>query len=259
VPIRQQHAVKRFGTPRVSAVELRGRRAVVTGGGGGLGEALVGVLAAEGMRVLVADVDGEAAARVAREVDGEAVIADLAGDEGVEAVVAAAAGDVDVLVNCAGGWSPHGRQYPDAPAGEWDGVLALNLRSPMRLVQALQDPLSRSPVGAVVSISSSAGRGTGAYESPEYAAAKAGLIRFTTSVADWEQRFRIRVSCVVPGWIGLPRALDEVAAMPAGARPALIPPGQVAGEVLALVKDTGSAGRVVVIDEGEPARALDAL
>jgi NAD(P)-dependent dehydrogenase (short-subunit alcohol dehydrogenase family) len=230
-------------------VELRGRRAVVTGGGGGLGEAIVRALAAEGMWVLVADVDGEAAARVAREVGGGAVVADLAGDEGVDGVVAAAGGDVDVLVNCAGGWSPHGRQYPDAPAEEWDGVLALNLRNPMRLVQALLDPLKRSPVGAVVSISSSAGRGTGAYESPEYAAAKAGLIRFTTSVADWEQRFGVRVACVVPGWIGLPRALDEVAAMPADERPALIPPDRLADEVLALIRDTGSAGRVVVIDD----------
>jgi NAD(P)-dependent dehydrogenase (short-subunit alcohol dehydrogenase family) len=240
-------------------MELRGRRAVVTGAGGGLGEVLAGALAAKGMHVLVADVDGRAARRVASGLGGTPVTADLSLDDGAEAVVAAVGGgDVDVLVNCAGGWHPSGRCYPDAAPPEWGAVLTLNLRSPMRLVQALREALSRSPVGAVVSISSSAGRGMQAYASPEYAAAKAGLIRFTTSLTDWGERFGVRASCIVPGWIGLPRALDEVARMPVAARPPLIAPGQIAAEVLALVTDAGSAGRVVVIDEGRPARRLPA-
>jgi NAD(P)-dependent dehydrogenase (short-subunit alcohol dehydrogenase family) len=239
-------------------MELRGRRAVVTGGGGGLGEVLAAALAAEGMHVLVADVDGRAARRVASAVGGMPVEADLSVDAGVEAIVAAAGAEVDVLVNCAGGWHPSGRRYPDAAPAEWEAVLTLNLRSPMRLVQALHAALARSPVGAVVSISSSAGRGMGAYASPEYAAAKAGLIRFTTSLADWDERFGVRVACVVPGWIGLPRALAQVAAIPAAARPALIAPGQIAAAVVALVRDPASAGRVVVIDEGRPARIVRA-
>jgi NAD(P)-dependent dehydrogenase (short-subunit alcohol dehydrogenase family) len=237
-------------------VELAGHRAVVTGGGGGLGEVIAHAIALKGMHVLVADVDGRAARRVADEVDGSAVTADLSQGSGVDAVTGAVGGQIDVLINCAGGWSPTSRQYPDAPAAEWDAVLTLNLRSPIRLAQDLLDPLSRSPIGAVVSISSSAGLLRGPYGSPEYAAAKAGLIRFTNSVADWVERFGVRVACVVPGWIGLPRALDEVAAMPTGARPALIPPGNIATEVLSLVTDAESGGRVVVIDEGEPARVL---
>jgi NAD(P)-dependent dehydrogenase (short-subunit alcohol dehydrogenase family) len=239
-------------------MEPAGGHAVVTGGGGGLGEVIAHALAARGMHVLVADVDGGAARRVARELSGSAVTADLSERGGVDAVIGAVGGAVDVLINCAGGWSAGGRQYPDAAAEDWEAALTLNLRSPMRLTQALLDPLSRSPIGAVVSISSSAGLVTEPYESPEYAAAKAGLIRFTISVGDWAERFGVRVACVVPGWIGLPRAVDEVAAMPPGERPALIPPGQVAAEVLTLVTDPGSGGRVVVIREGEPAHILDA-
>jgi NAD(P)-dependent dehydrogenase (short-subunit alcohol dehydrogenase family) len=221
----------------------------VTGGGGGLGEVIVGALAARHMHVVVADRDGEAAHRVAAEAGGTAVTADLSDDGAVDAVIAAVGEDVDVLINCAGGWSPTGRNYPDAARAEWDAVLTLNLGSPMRLLQQLRAPLSRSPVGAAVSISSSAGRGTGAYGSPEYAVAKAGLIRLTTSLADWADRFGVRVACVVPGWIGLPRALNEVAARPAAARPSLIPPDRVAAEVLRLVIDPRSGGRVVVIDQ----------
>jgi len=237
-------------------VELTGCRAVVTGGGGGLGEVVVGALTAQQMHVVVADVDGEAAHRVAAEVGGTAVTADLSDDGGVDAVIAAVGEDVDVLINCAGGWSPTGRHFPDAADVVWDSVLTLNLRSPMRLLQRLRVPLSRSPVGAAVSISSSAGLGTGAYGSPEYAVAKAGLIRLTTALADWGDRFSVRVACVVPGWIGLPRAVREVAAMPASARPMLVPPNHIANEVLRLVTDVRSGGQVVVIDEGEPSRTL---
>jgi 3-oxoacyl-[acyl-carrier protein] reductase len=229
-------------------VELFGRRAVVTGGGGGLGEAIAGALAAEGMRVLVADVDAEAARRVATAIGGTPVTADLAAPGGADALVAAVGAELDVLVNCAGGWHPSGRTYPDASPEEWDAVLTLNLRSPMRLTQALRGAVSRSPVGAVVSISSSAGNESDAYRSPEYAAAKAGLIRFTTSVADWDERYGVRVACVVPGWIGLPRAFAERAELPPAERPELIPPGRIAAEVLALVTDPASAGRVVVIE-----------
>jgi 3-oxoacyl-[acyl-carrier protein] reductase len=234
----------------VRGVDLAGRRAVVTGGGGGLGQVIVGVLAAQHLHVIVVDIDAEAANRVAATVGGTAVTADMSDDEGADAVVAGVGEDVDVLVNCAGGWSRTGRQYPDAARAEWDAVLTLNLRSPMRLLQRLRAALSRSSVGAAVSISSSAGRGTGAYGSPEYAVAKAGLIRLTTSLTDWADRFGIRVSCVVPGWIGLPRAMREVAAMPAAARPSLIPPDVIAGEVLRLITDPRSGGQVVVMDEG---------
>ena len=228
----------------------------MTGGGGGLGQVIVAAMAARKMHVIVADVHAEAAHRVAAEVGGTAVTADLSLDEGTDAVIAAVGDDVDVLVNCAGGWSPTGRNFPDAGDAEWDAVLTLNLRSPMRLLQQLRAPLSRSSVGAAVSISSSAGRGTGAYGSPEYAVAKAGVIRFTTALADWTNRFGVRVACVVPGWIGLPRALDEVANLPATKRPTLIQPEAIAAEVLRLVTDSQSGGRVVVMDEGEPARTL---
>jgi len=199
--------------------------------------------------VLVADLDGNAAREVASRLAGTALTADLAEEHGIDALVAAAGDALDVLVNCAGGWSPSGRNYPDASDTEWNAVLTLNLRNPMRLLQRLREPLSRSPIGAAVSISSSAGRGSEAYASPEYGVAKAGLIRLTTAVADWNERFGVRVSCVVPGWIGLPRALDEVAAMPEADRPALIPPQAIGDAVLALIEDERSAGRVVVIDD----------
>jgi 3-oxoacyl-[acyl-carrier protein] reductase len=212
--------------------------------------------AGRGAHVLVVDRDAFAARRVADELRGTALTADLSDSAQADVVAAAAGRDVDVVVSCAGGWSPTGGNFPDSAMQDWDAVLTLNLRTPMRLLQLLRPALARSRIGAAVSISSSAGRGLDAYASPEYAVAKAGLIRLTTSLADWSERFGVRVSAVVPGWIGLPRAVQQVRALPEGERPPLVPPGDIADQVLELVDDPTAGGRVVVMNPGVPARAL---
>jgi len=237
-------------------MELVGRRAVVTGGAAGLGEFIARALAAEGAHVVVVDVDGDAASALAAELGGTAVTADLSTVSGVDRVVAATKERIDILVNCAGGWSPRGQNYPEADSDDWDGVLTLNLRAPMLLLQRLREPLGRSPVGACVSIASSAGTDVGAYPAPEYAVAKAGLIRLTTSLADWPGRYGVRVACVVPGWIGLARALAEIERLPPAERSLTVAPEDIATEVFGLIKDPGSGGRVVLMAEGEPPRRL---
>ena len=225
---------------------------MVTGGAGGLGEFIVRALAAKRAHVLVVDVDAEAAARVSDEIEGNAVVADLSSVHAAEPIMEATDGKVDVLVNCAGGWSHTGRNYPVAGGDEWEAVLRLNLLNPMTLLQQLREPLARSAIGACVSISSSAARAEGAYESPEYAVSKAGLIRLTSALADWPDRFGIRVACVVPGWIGLPRAQAKIAAMPVTDRPATVAPGEIAAEVVRLILDPDSGGQVVVMEAGQP-------
>jgi len=84
---------------------LENKVCVITGAGGGMGEEAARVFTAEGARVVVADVDGDAASRVAREVGGLAVQVDVSDDASVQAMYGAAAaeyGGVDVLYNNAG-------------------------------------------------------------------------------------------------------------------------------------------------------------
>lgn len=105
---------------------------------------------------------------------------------------------------------------------------------------------------AVVNISSVAGVETTGYGSPEYAAAKAGLIRFTNALADPTTRRHARVMAVVPGWIGLERAREEWQALPEAERaalPPLIPPSDVVRVVLDLVA-SGRPGEVVELTGG---------
>jgi NAD(P)-dependent dehydrogenase (short-subunit alcohol dehydrogenase family) len=225
---------------------------VVTGGGGGLGELIVRAVVERGWVPVVVDADGGAAARVA-EPAGVSVAADLRDPDVLPTVVseAVALGRLRWWINCAGAWSPD-KQFPHGD--QWRDTLALDLETPMLATQLCLEPMRERGGGAVVNVSSSAGLGDSAYASPEYAAAKAGLIRFTTSVAGLAETHGVRVSCVVPHWIGLPRAYGEWAGLSADERAAsggLVPAEEVVDAVLSLADDPHSAGRVVEL-RGRP-------
>jgi 3-oxoacyl-[acyl-carrier protein] reductase len=236
--------------------------ALVTGAGAETGRAIALRLAAGGAQAVVADVD-EAGAKetVARiEVEGghaTAIAADVTKDDDIRRMIDFAGrdgGGPHVLVNNAGGW---GRaNYPEATAAEWSATLDLNLRGPMLATQLALEPMRRTGGGVVVNIASTAGIADDAYASPEYGAAKAGLIRFTTSLADLPG---VRVNCVVPDWIATERAHGELERMTAAERKAagpLVPMEDVAAAVIAFVGDDALAGRVVLLRGGRPRRFL---
>jgi NAD(P)-dependent dehydrogenase (short-subunit alcohol dehydrogenase family) len=246
-------------------VDLRGRVAIVTGGAAGAGEAMVRRLAEEGATVVVADVDDTAGRRSLDALGAASFVrADVRVDGDVERMVAVAEerhGGVDVLVNNAGGVGPTAN-YPYASPLQWGSTLDLNLRAPMLATQLVLEPMRRRGGGAVVNVSSTGGLGLAPYESPEYGAAKAGLIRFTACMAYAREETGVRVNCVVPDWIATERAQGELAAMTAEARAAeapLVDPADLAGVVVDLVRDESASGRVVLLPRGEPPRLLDAI
>jgi NAD(P)-dependent dehydrogenase (short-subunit alcohol dehydrogenase family) len=245
-------------------VDIDGAAAVVTGGGAGLGSVLCSRLADLGAHVVVADLDRPAAENTAAEIVGSGGMAtaaalDVGDDDALAAIAAEAAdlasGGLRVWVNNAGGWTPGDAQYPDAPAAAWSQTLDLNLRAPMAAIQAARPWLGADGGGVVVNVASIAGTGSGPYGSPEYAASKAGLIRLTSALAGLARTDGIRVNCIVPDWIGLPRAHAERAAMPEAERaalPPLIPPDQVADVVAGLILDDRAVGRAVVLQKSRP-------
>jgi 3-oxoacyl-[acyl-carrier protein] reductase len=220
---------------------------VVTGAGGGLGAEVARRTAASGRLVVVADADGGAAREVADEVDGVAVVVDLCEPDQVRRVIseATAHGRLRLLVNCAGAWSPSA-QFPSGE--DWRRTLALDLETPMLATQLCLEPMRHAGGGAVVNVSSSAALGDSSYGSPEYAAGKAGLIRFTTAVTGLAATHGVRVSCVVPHWIGLPRAYDEWSRLTPAEQArsgGLVPTREVVDTILGLADDPASAGRVL--------------
>ena len=123
---------------------MAGRRAVVTGGGGGFGRAFSRILAEAGAEVIPVDIDPGAAeetAAVVREAGGrawaiECDVADATAVEDMTERLAAAGSGVDVLINNAGN-SPPSRRVADIPVQEWDDVIAVNLRSAFLCTRAL--------------------------------------------------------------------------------------------------------------------------
>jgi NAD(P)-dependent dehydrogenase (short-subunit alcohol dehydrogenase family) len=225
-------------------VEVRGRIAVVTGAAAGIGRAVASALATEGAAVVLADVDNDEGRRAAEELGGRFVQADVLVDDDLRALIAGAEG-LEILVNNAGG-AP-GPNYPEAPIEHWSRMLDLNLRSAMVATQLAIGAMTEG--GAIVNVSSMAGYGLYPHGAPEYAAAKAGLMRLTGALSPLGASAGIRVSCVCPDWVDTPAVHRSLAAMSEEERaqvPELVSAEEIASLVLDLIRDDTSAGRVLI-------------
>jgi len=253
-------------------VEIEGKVALVTGAGAaGTGRAIARALAERGAAVAVNDLDEEGGTKTMQlieEAGGKAafVLADMTREDEIRAAIRFAAdtfGGLDVLVNNAGGtpW-PH---FPDAPVEHWSRTLDLNLRGPMLAIQHALPEMQKRGGGAVVNISSVAGIGWQPHGSPEYAAAKAGLVRLTATLAPLAKRDGVRVNCIVPNWIETLEVLAELEAMSpeerAGVPEVMTKPEEIADFAVELIGDEELAGRVFVwwTTRGPKAVPLDDL
>jgi 2-hydroxycyclohexanecarboxyl-CoA dehydrogenase len=182
-----------------------GRRlALVTGGARGIGEAIVKVLAADGLAVAVADVRADQAehgAAAIRADGGEAVgveidVAETASVEDALAVVHRELGRIDVLVNNAG-WDD---LMPFLKTDEqfWDRVLEVNFKGTLRLTQGVLPEMIDNGWGRIINIGSDAGRVGSSLESV-YSGAKGGIIAFTKTVAREVARKGVTANTVCPG------------------------------------------------------------
>jgi NAD(P)-dependent dehydrogenase (short-subunit alcohol dehydrogenase family) len=180
--------------------------AIVTGGGGGIGGAIVQRFAREGAKLAIVDVDSDAARARVKEVsdrgaDAIPVIADVTDKQSVGNMVKAALdrwGKIDILVNVAGG--AERKNVVDITAGEWDHVVNMNLKSVFLCSQAVLPTMLKANYGKIVSISSIYGF-TGNATRSSYAAAKAGVAVFTKSLALEHVKDGININAIAPGRI----------------------------------------------------------
>jgi NAD(P)-dependent dehydrogenase (short-subunit alcohol dehydrogenase family) len=236
-------------------VEIRGKAAIVTGGSRGIGRAIAERLAEEGADVLVVDLEKPKGAAYFR--------ADVTRDGGVEQMIAEAErrfGGLDILVNNVGNYEEP--VFPDAPIEHWMRNLDLNLRSVMLGIHFAVPALAKRGGGAIVSIASSAGLGFEPHPGPEYAAAKAGVMRLTACLAPLAER-GIRVNCVCPHTVATQAVQETIDRLQSEGRPlpwdlegVLLEPQEVAAAVVEVIQEETLAGRILVCRGGEPPRLL---
>jgi NAD(P)-dependent dehydrogenase (short-subunit alcohol dehydrogenase family) len=195
---------------------FEGRRALVSGGAGGIGLATARLLRDRGARVALLDREPEVARDAAASIDGIAVVADVRVADQVAAAVAEAAralgGPIDVCVNAAGIYRI-ATLLELAPA-EWDEVLAINLRGSWLVAREAVRGLVDAGVlgGAIVNISSTAGLIADASEpGAHYNASKAGVIALTKQMAAEWAPHGVRANAVCPGVIdtSMLRLMDD--------------------------------------------------
>ncbi|HEY1853538.1 MAG TPA: SDR family NAD(P)-dependent oxidoreductase [Solirubrobacterales bacterium] len=181
-------------------MRLEGRKALVTGGGSGIGAAIVARLAAEGAEVWVADIDTAGADRVAGEVGGHPLELDVS-DHAACAAAIGGLGTLEVLVNNAG--TDEFGFFTQTTPEQWQKVIAINLLGVMNCTAAALPAMQQARYGRIVSISSEAGR-VGSKGSAAYSAAKAGVIGFTKVIARENGRYAITANAIAPGPIETP-------------------------------------------------------
>ena len=195
-------------------MEFKGISAIVTGGASGLGEATARALAGAGAKVIVADLQEKKGEAVATDIDGRFARTDVTSEEDVLAAlaVAAEAGPLRVVVNCAGiGWAQRtvARDGTPHPLDLFQRVVTVNLIGTFNVIRLAAsamsklDPLEHGERGAIVNTASVAAL-EGQIGQVAYSASKGGIVGMTLPIARDLSSVGIRVNTICPGIIDTP-------------------------------------------------------
>jgi len=204
---------------------LEGKVCVITGAGGGMGADAARLFTEEGARVCVADVDGEAAATIAAEVGGLGVQVDVADEESVQAMYAAAAkelGGIDVLYNNAGISPADDDSILDTSLEAWERVQAVNTRGVYLCCKHGIPYLLQRGGGSVINVASFVAIVGAATSQISYTASKGAVLSMTRELGVQFARQGVRVNALCPGPVETPLLLRIWSETPGAAERRLV-------------------------------------
>lgn len=186
---------------------LKGKIAIVTGGGRGIGKAIAQKLIEAGAHVVIGDIDASLAHQTASELTCTsstcgATYVDVCDEQSVTSMVDTTLktwGRMDILVNNAG--ILFRTRFPDITLEEWTRTLEVNLTGPFLCTQAVIPQMKKQSTGRIVNMSSSAGRSVSTLGGAHYTASKAGLLGLTRATAKELAAWGITVNAICPGLI----------------------------------------------------------
>ncbi len=186
--------------------DLNGKCALVTGASGGIGKAIAKALHAQGATVGLSGTRREALEAITAELGSRAQVlpcnlSEMAAVSALPKAAEAAMGKVDILVNNAG--ITRDNLALRMKEEDWDAVLSVNLKAAFLLSQGVMRGMMKQRWGRIINITSIVGV-TGNPGQANYAAAKAGIIGMTKSLAQEIASREITVNCVAPGFIATP-------------------------------------------------------
>ena len=196
-------------------MKLSNQVAIITGAGRNIGEEIAKVLAAEGAKVGVVDMDKGRGERVAAEIvkaggEAAAFVADVAAEADIAGTIAAIVrrwGRIDILINNAA--MSDSKNILDITKAQWDAVIAVTLTGPFLMSQHVaRQMVAQGTGGKIVNVGSTSGF-SGRSRAVAYAAAKGGVVNLTRAMAVQLAPYKIRVNGVVPNKIGSPVGRDE--------------------------------------------------
>ena len=243
---------------------FEGKVAIVTGAGRGIGRAIAVAFAAEGARVVVADINADNAAITVSRIretgqDALAVQVDVSKAEDVARMIQAtlkAFNTIDILVNNAGILRP--TRLEEISEEEWDAVMDVNVKGVFLCTKAVLPTMKAKGGGKIVNMASIAGRSTSTWGGAHYTTAKAAVLGFTRHTAREMAPYHINVNSLSPGSIDTDMARENSTPEQRAAEAATIPlgrfgsPEDVAELVLFLASDEASyiTGATVDINGG---------
>ena len=192
--------------------------ALITGGGGGIGGAVASRMADSGVSVIIADYDGAAAERVKNEIakaggQADSLALDVTVAREVKTVVTDVEkrfGRIDILANIAGG-SAYSKRIEELTWAQWKEVMDANLKGTFLMCREVAPIMQRQKSGRIINTASNYGVTGSALRTP-YAAAKAGIITFTKSLALELAPDNVLANTVAPGPTDTPRVMEKESA-----------------------------------------------